>query len=634
VAAVQITARDDAGDTLRLRGKLGDSQSTGHYKPFEHALLDDLVTVHTGTDQFDHDEQDFPIAAITINLRPGGDWDVWYDLGSSYSANPSRQFQVAPVPAHNHPPNLCQPMSDAGDPTVLFRYTSLTDVMTAAPGPDAAWDAVAGTGTAEYELTETPTSTRNSAVQTTDRGDVIFGQFAFELDSDSAALIAAGGATILGQFRTHMRSGIGVDDGAQDGISQMGVRVTQGDSITIRGTALALHTLNTLSGSTPWQRSGTYRNASFPPAAATNVLTAVPGTVSGDFLLIEVGCQNLTPNPPAATGAHMWFNDLAGAVGDLPNDETTTTNLRSWIQITGEGTPGTGDGHADLIGTSNRASRCDHRHDVHRDRAPTISDDGSLGYNLGTIWAQLDDLENPTTIVGVWMLVDTTTGAAVWLPITSTGGGGTSLTIEEEDGSPTGTFEVLRVTNGTLTDNGDSSASLSLITDHGALTGLADNDHPQYALTTDGEQHVINVVAASGSTETLDLADGNVHDVTLTDDCTLTLAGATNGVECQMRILLRQGASPPHLVTWPGSVEWVGGVEPTLQTALNSWDWVSLVTLDGGTTWYGQHAGTSSGTSGSAVPPSILLESGHATPFTFDEILQESDGSDFLWASE
>jgi hypothetical protein len=171
------------------------------------------------------------------------------------------------------------------------------------------------------------------------------------------------------------------------------------------------------------------------------------------------------------------------------------------------------------------------------------------------------------------------------------------------------------------------------VTDHGALTGLADNDHPQYALTTDGEQHVINVVAASGSTETLDLGDGNVHDVTLTDDCTLTLTGATNGVECQMRILLRQGASPPHLVTWPAAVEWVGNVAPTLQTALNSWDWVSLVTLDGGTTWYGQHAGTSSGSSASTTP-SILLESGHATPFTFDEILQESDGSDFLRASE
>lgn len=36
---------------------------------------------------------------------------------------------------------------------------------------------------------------------------------------------------------------------------------------------------------------------------------------------------------------------------------------------------------------------------------------------------------------------------------------------------------------------------------------------------------------------------------------------------------------------------------------------------------------------GTAVPTGILLESDHGTPFTFDEILQESDGSDFLWES-
>lgn len=33
------------------------------------------------------------------------------------------------------------------------------------------------------------------------------------------------------------------------------------------------------------------------------------------------------------------------------------------------------------------------------------------------------------------------------------------------------------------------------------------------------------------------------------------------------------------------------------------------------------------------APPAVLLVSGHAVPFTFDEILQESDGSDFLHAS-
>ena len=63
-----------------------------------------------------------------------------------------------------------------------------------------------------------------------------------------------------------------------------------------------------------------------------------------------------------------------------------------------------------------RAARCDHRHDVHRDTAPTVDDDfATAGYKLGTIWAQLDDLDTPTAIVALFLLVDDATGAAVWL---------------------------------------------------------------------------------------------------------------------------------------------------------------------------------------------------------------------------
>jgi hypothetical protein len=127
VAGIQVGARDDAGDTLRIRGKLGNSPTSGYYKPFEHVLLDDLATIHTGTDQFDLDEQDFPVAAMTVSLRPAGDWDVWYELGASYTVS-NRQFQVG-VTAHNHPPNpaICRdtPGSNFSSPLELlmrFRF--------------------------------------------------------------------------------------------------------------------------------------------------------------------------------------------------------------------------------------------------------------------------------------------------------------------------------------------------------------------------------------------------------------------------------------------------------------------------------------------------------------------------------
>jgi hypothetical protein len=103
----------------------------------------------------------------------------------------------------------------------------------------------------------------------------------------------------------------------------------------------------------------------------------------------------------------------------------------------------------------------------------------------------------------------------------------------------------------------------------------------------DGAGDILSTVAASGAAETIDLADGNVHDVTLTDDCTFTFTGAAAGRARSFTLVLRQGASPPHVVTWPGSVVWPAGSAPTLQTDLNDVDVLTFFTLDGGTVWFG-----------------------------------------------
>jgi len=113
-------------------------------------------------------------------------------------------------------------------------------------------------------------------------------------------------------------------------------------------------------------------------------------------------CLEWTPSADTS-GVQFSFNRSSGGT-------IATDNLRAFT-----GGIAGGDGHIDLVGTSSRATRCDHRHDVHRDRAPTVSDDSAAGYKLGTVWARLDDLTTPTEIVGTWMLVDATDGAAVWL---------------------------------------------------------------------------------------------------------------------------------------------------------------------------------------------------------------------------
>ncbi len=59
------------------------------------------------------------------------------------------------------------------------------------------------------------------------------------------------------------------------------------------------------------------------------------------------------------------------------------------------------------------------------------------------------------------------------------------IIIEELDGSPSGFCVKLKVSNGSLTDNGDGSFTLTTsggASDHGALTGLSDDDHSQYGL--------------------------------------------------------------------------------------------------------------------------------------------------------
>jgi hypothetical protein len=116
-----------------------------------------------------------------------------------------------------------------------------------------------------------------------------------------------------------------------------------------------------------------------------------------------------------------------------------------------------------------------------------------------------------------------------------------------------------------------------------------------YLTAADGEGHTVNTVAASGTTETLDLASGNLHDVTLTANCTFTFAGATAGVGCYLTLILRQDATGSRTVTWPAEVEWPGGVAPTLSDGANEVDVLSFLSNDGGTTWFGLMAGSGGG---------------------------------------
>lgn len=92
---------------------------------------------------------------------------------------------------------------------------------------------------------------------------------------------------------------------------------------------------------------------------------------------------------------------------------------------------------------------------------------------------------------------------------------------------------------------------------------------------------------------TLNLENGNVFAVTLTENITsLTLSNPpTTGKAGSVTLILTQDGTGGRTVTWPTAVLWPGGTEPTLSSGGGDIDVIVLVTVNGGTSWYGMLAG-------------------------------------------
>lgn len=104
-----------------------------------------------------------------------------------------------------------------------------------------------------------------------------------------------------------------------------------------------------------------------------------------------------------------------------------------------------------------------------------------------------------------------------------------------------------------------------------------------------GGGDTLHTVASSGPALTVNFATANVWDITLTANCTITLAGATNAQPDTLTLFLRQDASGSRTVVWP-TVTWLSGAVPVLHTAPSSVDTLTLFSDDGGATWIGAQA--------------------------------------------
>lgn len=139
---------------------------------------------------------------------------------------------------------------------------------------------------------------------------------------------------------------------------------------------------------------------------------------------------------------------------------------------------------------------------------------------------------------------------------------------------------------------GATTTTRGLVRLAGDLSGTADAPTvPVAARVTGGGQETVSTVTSTAST-TLNLANGNVFNVTLAvATTTFTFSGATSGKACSFAVYLKQDATGSRAVTWPSSVKWSGGA-PTLSTTANAVDIVVFESLDGGTNWYGSLVGT------------------------------------------
>lgn len=213
-------------------------------------------------------------------------------------------------------------------------------------------------------------------------------------------------------------------------------------------------------------------------------------------------------------------------------------------------------------------------------------------------------------------------------PIRSTYGGSIGTGGGSAGVVPPGGLE--SVTDGTTTASGVTSLTVPTggITSEGAL---------QFVTPTYGGQETLNTIAVSGASRTIDLADGNVADLTLSAACELTLDGFVNGVSSSGVVIVRPSG---YALTFAQSIDWLNGVTPTLSTsedyALVFWS------FDGGTTIGGTLVGSGGGASDlddltdvaitSATEGDMLRYSGSAwvnTPGRWEVLLTE-DGSEPL----
>ena len=132
-----------------------------------------------------------------------------------------------------------------------------------------------------------------------------------------------------------------------------------------------------------------------------------------------------------------------------------------------------------------------------------------------------------------------------------------------------------------------ASASDTLKMQDGAGTDIVTVSTNKVAYGKGISEEAVTVTQGSG-TVTLDLAQGNFFEFTLTANVTgWTFSNlATSGTASSWIIKITQHASSAKTVAYPAGVKWAGGTDHVMSTATGAIDIVSMFTMDAGANIY------------------------------------------------
>lgn len=189
-----------------------------------------------------------------------------------------------------------------------------------------------------------------------------------------------------------------------------------------------------------------------------------------------------------------------------------------------------------------------------------------------------------------------TSSATLSLPAAATAGNGYMLIARAGSGvtltiDPDGSETVNGATTLSLVNLGaaillcDGAVWVALVVQSAAATTLTDAALTRPVMGSPREN--ISTGSASGA-QALDVASQSYFAYTLTGNVTFSFSNVpATGTAISVTVELLQDGTGSRTVTWPASVKWPGGVAPTLTTTAAKTDIVTLLTRDGGTTWYG-----------------------------------------------